>query len=312
MVAGATCKVTIVLKPGVTGAQSASFTIVSNAPANGTQSVALTGLVPVPLTITASSPTINWSRTDPLPVITPIATGLVPPDTLASLGPITCTTSYIAGALPGTYPTSCSGANNPAYFYTYVAGTLTVVPTTATMISPVQGSVLPTPTQTFTWTTYPTGWYYQLCIGTILGYNNLGCSTASTATSFTATNLPMTGNPIYVRLTTRALTGAINYLDYTYTGTPIQATMLTPAPGSTIHAGTAAFTWTTGQGAWYYTVTVGTSVGLNNLGYSGGLTTTTWTATNLPTNGKTIYVRLTTRFGTGVVLTNDYPYVAGP
>ena len=245
LASGATCTVTIVMGPTVPGSQSASFTVVSNAPGNGTQSVALTGVVTVPVTITASSPTMNWGAA--IPMITPIAVGMVPPDTLASLGPITCTTTYTAGALPGTYPTSCSGANNPAYTYTYVAGKLTVVPTTATMISPVQGSVLPTPTQTFTWTTFRDQSNTTLRFGTIPGNPNIYSSPIMTATSVTVPNLPMTGSTIYVRLGTRA-TGVWSVLNYTYTGLLIKSAMLTPTPGSTISGGAATFTWTTGQG----------------------------------------------------------------
>jgi hypothetical protein len=311
LASGATCRVTIVLGPTVPGTQSASFTVVSNAPGNGTQSVALTGVVTVPVTITASSPTMNWGAA--IPLITPIAVGMVPPDTLASLGPITCSTTFTAGALPGTYPTSCSGANNPAYAYTYVAGTLTVVPTTATMISPVQGSVLPSPTQTFTWTNYPGTGYYNICAGTQLGSGNLGCSPFLTATfSYTFTNLPMSGATIYIRLGSYTGGGAWRYLNYTYTGTPIAATMLTPTPGSTLHGGAATFTWTAGQGVWYYTVNIGTQLGFTDLGYSGALTTTTWTPPSVPTNGKTIYVRLGTRFPTGVTQYITYTYIAAP
>jgi hypothetical protein len=234
-------------------------------------------------------------------------------DTLASLN-ILCSTTYQAGGIPATYPTSCLAGTNPnnAYIITYVSGILTVTPATAIMISPVQGSVLPSSTQTFTWATIANAWYYQICFGSSVGFTNLGCSPVLATTSYTATNLPMSGATIYVRLSTRFLTGVTNYLDYTYTGTPIKAAMLTPAPGSTLSGGTATFTWTPGQGVWYYTVCVGTSLGFTNLGCSNPLSATTWSITTLPKNGSTIYVRLNSRLLTGPVQYNDYTYVAGP
>ena len=144
LASGASCTVTIVLKSTMVGSQSASFTVVSNAPGNGTQSAALTGLVTGPLTITASSGTMNWGAT--IPVITPIVVGLVPPDTIASLA-ITCSTTYTVTSLAGTYPTNCVAGTNPLnkYTITYVPGKLTVSPVAATMISPAPGTQLAGP-----------------------------------------------------------------------------------------------------------------------------------------------------------------------
>ena len=310
----ATCTVSVTFKPTYYGTRTANLVIPSNDPANPFTTIPLTGTGGlVPLTITAPTTTFLWTQST-LPALTVgSVTGLAGTDTLASLN-IVCSTTYLVGGLPGTYPTSCLAGTNPnnAYTITYVPGTLTVTPATAMIISPVQGSVLPSSIQTFTWTTVANGWYYQLCIGTSPGYTNLGCSTAGGATSYTATNLPMTGLTIYVRLNTRFLTGVTNYLDYTYTGTSIKAAMLTPTPGSTLSGGTATFTWTAGQGMWYYTVCVGSSLGFTDLGCSSSLGTTTWSIVTLPRKGSTIYVRLNSRFLTSVVQYSDYTYVAGP
>ena len=117
-----------------------------------------------------------------------------------------------------------------------------------------------------------------------------------------------------MRLYTRFRSGVTNYLDYTYTGLPIKAAMLTPTPGITISGGKATFTWSAGQGLSQYGLYIGTT-GVNsfNLDYFLPLTTTTVSVTNLPKNGSTIYVRLLSRiYGTSTWLTTDYTYVAGP
>ncbi len=125
----ATCTISVSFKPTYAGARVASLVINSNDPNTPALSIPLTGTGGlIPLTITASSPTFNWAPTG-LPVVTPIVSGLVGTDTIASLGTITCTSTFKAGGLPGTYPTSCSGATSADYSFTYVAGTATVVPT---------------------------------------------------------------------------------------------------------------------------------------------------------------------------------------
>ena len=125
----------------------------------------------------------------------------------------------------------------------------------------------------------------------------------------------MDGSTIYVRLFTRLSNLTFVYLDYTYTGTPIKPAILSPAPGSTLHAGTATFTWTAGQGITLskgYVVYVGTALGLGNIyGSNPALTTTSLTLTTLPKNNSTIYVRLGAWILNGYQYT-DYTFVAAP
>jgi hypothetical protein len=79
---------------------------------------------PAPLTITAPSQTIPYGTT---PTLNPIYTGLVNGDT-APTTPATCTTTATFHSSPGSYPVSCSGAVDPNYTFTYVAGTIKIVP----------------------------------------------------------------------------------------------------------------------------------------------------------------------------------------
>ncbi len=79
-----------------------------------------------PLTITASSATIAYGTT--VPAITPTYTGFVAGDTAASLSTApTCTTTATSHSPVGSYPSSCSGAADPNYTISYVAGSVSVV-----------------------------------------------------------------------------------------------------------------------------------------------------------------------------------------
>ena len=178
------------------------------------------------------------------------------------------------------------------------------------MISPVQGSVLPNPTQTFTWTTFPTATRYSLWVGTTLGSTNLLNFLPTTATSATATNIPMNGKTVYVRLFSM-INNVWQALDYTYIGgVTAKAAMISPTPGSTTTGGRATFTWSTGSAVTQYSLWIGNTLGGTNL--LNFLTTgTSVTATNLPKNGRTIYVRLWSMINT-VWQYTDYTYVAGP
>jgi FtsP/CotA-like multicopper oxidase with cupredoxin domain len=294
MVAGATCRVTIVLKPTVGGTQSASFTVVSNAPANGTQSVALTGTVPAPLTITASSPTVNWGTG--VPTITPIVTGLLPPDTLASLAPISCTTTYTSTSNAGSYPTSCSGATNPnnAYNITYLPGKLTVNPVPATMISPAPGTQLPGTSVTFNWTTGGITGPYVIWVGDVFGVGDLYVSGHLTTPSVTVTTIPTSGQTLYVRLFT-GINGVWQSIDYTYTAppkvaNPAKAVLTSPTTGP-ITSSPVTFQWTKGNGVNFYQLRVSTIAPGGSEVYGSPWLTTTSVSVPVPTN-KTLYVLL--------------------
>jgi hypothetical protein len=306
MTAGATCRVTIVLKPTVGGVQSASFTVVSNAPANGTQSVALTGTVPAPLTITASSPTVNWGTG--VPTITPIVTGLLPPDTLASLAPLSCTTTYTLTSNAGTYPTTCTGATNPnnAYTITYVPGKLTVKAAPATMISPAPGGTLGYPSQTFTWTTGGAATTYQIWISTVgSGRYDLYRSAILTGTSVTVNNLPSTGLPLYVTLYT-IVNGAWQSVSYTYSAAiPVKAALTFPTAGPL--PSNVNFQWSPGQGVAVYLIFVSAiGPGQSEVFRSTRMTGTSQVVSNIP-QGKTIYVRLYSSINGGWQYT-DYTF----
>ena len=129
-------------------------------------------VAPAPLTITASSNAEPYGLA--IPPIQPGYSGFVNHDGPSSLTtPPTCSTRATAGSPVGTYATTCSGAVDPNYAISYVAGTmvitkaattLTVAPVSflgsvlgahvrfaATLTSNVTGKGIPSQAVTFTW-----------------------------------------------------------------------------------------------------------------------------------------------------------------
>ena len=60
-----------------------------------------------------------------VPAITPTYGGLVNGDTAPDTAP-TCSTTATSSSPAGTYPSTCSGAADDNYTFTYVNGTVTV------------------------------------------------------------------------------------------------------------------------------------------------------------------------------------------
>jgi hypothetical protein len=176
--------------------------------------------------------------------------------------------------------------------YTYTAVTAPV------LSSPAQGSVLPGPSVTFTWSGAVGQSSYELYIGsTGVGSNNLYNSGSKTASTLAVTGLPTNGETIYVRLLTD-YNGSYAYSDYTYTAAT-HGILATPAPGSTLTATSVTFTLTpaTGTEATDYELWIGsTGVGADDLYTSGKVTTTSFNVKSLPSNGETLYVRVLTDF----------------
>jgi hypothetical protein len=84
--------------------------------------------------------------------------------------------------------------------------------------------------------------------------------------------------------------------------------MVSPAPGSTFSGSSVTFQWTAGS-ATAYGLTVGSSAGGVDIYVSSVLHTTSQTVTNIPTDGRTIYVRLYSQVN-GSWVFNSYTYQA--
>jgi hypothetical protein len=135
-------------------------------------------VTPAALTITAPSPTMTYGG--PLPALTPTYATFVAGDTSANLTtqPI-CTTTATVTSPVGTYPVTCTGAVDPNYTISYVAGTLTVTAAPLTITAGggtmVYGGTVPTITPIYS--------------GFVNGQNSSvvapapACSTTATSTS---------------------------------------------------------------------------------------------------------------------------------
>jgi hypothetical protein len=198
--------------------------------------------------------------------------------------------------------------------YTYTAAGQTAPPV---LTSPGPGSVLPGSTATFQWTPGSGVTAYSLSIGTYgPGYFNLGGSPqlSSSTTSYTMTNIPTDGKPVYITLRYQ-INGVWQTTDYTYTAAPLSnpPVMLSPTPGSVLPGSSVTFTWQPSSAVTAYTLSAGTyGPGYFNLGGSPQLSgsTTSYTLTNIPTNGKPVYITLRYQVNGAVWQTTDYTYTA--
>jgi hypothetical protein len=192
---GATCALGVAFAPTVAGNPLTGSVTVSDDAFNSPQSVILSGAgTPAPLTITASSGTMTYGGTPP--TITPSYSGFVNGNTATSLTTKpTCTTTATAHSPAGTYPSSCSGAVDSDYTFSYVSGTVTVtkatLKVTANKLSKTFGAANPALTYTMT--------------GFLNGGTQATATTGAPSLSTTATTASAVGTyPITVTIGTLA------------------------------------------------------------------------------------------------------------
>jgi hypothetical protein len=114
--------------PTAAGAYSFTVTAQDNSPTPNTGAQAYTLTIDqAPLTITAGNASMTYGST--LPALMVSYNGFVNGDNPSSLTPQpTISTTATSASPAGTYPITGSGAANPNYTITYVAGTLTISP----------------------------------------------------------------------------------------------------------------------------------------------------------------------------------------
>ena len=87
------------------------------------------------------------------------------------------------------------------------------------------------------------------------------------------------------------------------------AVMSTPTPGTTLSGSSLTFSWTAGVGVTDYFLSVGNSVGDHTWWNQDEGTSHSQTVTGLPTDGRTLYVRLYSKIN-GIFQYHDYTYTA--
>jgi serine protease len=200
-----------------------------------------------------------------------------------------------------------AGWQSTNYTYTML-GTNTPVPA---MTSPAPGSTLTNSSATFRWTYGAGVTKYYLAVGSSPGATNIYNQNQNLNSSATVAGLPTNGLPLYVQLSWLVDAGWQS-TNYTYamvgTNTPVPA-MVSPAPGAALTNSSATFQWTYGVGVLKYALSIGSTMGATNIYYQNQNLNASVTITNLPTNGMTLYARLSWLTDTGWQ-TGDYTYTA--
>ena len=190
--------------------------------------------------------------------------------------------------------------------YIYTAESFTL----AAMTVPSAGSPLSGQNQTFIWSAASSGVQaYYLDVGTSSSVNYYYSQNEGMNTQATVSNLPVNGSTVYVTLYSE-FNGTWYSNQYTYTAA-LPAAMSSPAPSSTLAGSSQTFTWTTGNSVSSYTLSVGSTPGGTDIYTQNEGTNTSATVNNLPTNGQTLYITLTSVIE-GQPYSNSYTYTAAP
>ena len=178
--------------------------------------------------------------------------------------------------------------------------------------APVPGTVLPGATVTFEWMANGAPITdYKLYVGTVVGqYDIYSSGSLGTQTSVSVSGIPVNGSTVHVRLWSY-YDERWSTRDFEYTAADLAVELTDPAPGSTLLGADATFTWIdNGVPVTEYKLYVGSGFGLYDLFNSGSLgTATSVLASGLPTDARTLYVRLWSRVS-GLWKVDDYTYTA--
>jgi hypothetical protein len=226
----------------------ASFAGDANYQAN-TSNPTTYSITPASLVITADNQTMHEG--DAVPTLTVQYSGFITGETVATLTTKpTVTTSASSASTPGDYPITASGAVDPNYNITYVAGTLTVTPpasppaftngpppTTAVVDTPYSftytASGIPAPTFQVTANALPPGLTLDANTGAITGMPTMtgtftGTVTASSSSGTTTQNFSIT-------VSAAPTTTGLSVVGSTY-GSPIVATTTVAGPDGIVHS----------------------------------------------------------------------------
>ena len=204
----------------------------------------------------------------------------------------TCNTSTLA---VGTHTLTAMYSGNAAYnpssgTASHVVNEKPAAVVASNLTFPTAGATLEARKQAFMWQAV-SGASFQLLVGSSLGASDVARVT-TTRTSASVNKMPTDGRTIYVRLVT-TVNGASAARDYTFFAhSKMSATLEAPKQLRSFKKAKETFKWDEVSGA-TYTLSAGTEAGSSNLGQT-GTTRTEADMNGLPTNGRMVYVRLTT------------------
>ncbi len=179
------------------------------------------------------------------------------------------------------------------------------------IFAPAGNSTLSGSSANFLWYPNASASNYWVDVGSTYGGNNYEQSgpLSGNGCGLTVKNLPEDGSTIYVTWWYE-IGGSWSYTEYQYTAYGGLGAIYSPTNGSILGGSSQLFQWTAGADGTAYWLTAGNSPGGNNYYSSGNLgDNLSVTASNLPTDGSTVYVTLFT-YTAGEWLYNQYTYTA--
>ncbi len=189
--------------------------------------------------------------------------------------------------------------------YTYTACT---APSSPNIASPVSTSILNSPSQTFSWNPVSGADQYWLDVGSQVATGDY-YGAATTGTSITVNTIPCDGRTVYVQLWVHINGGWQPPQRSTYTGASGCAALASPTDGAAFAAATMTFSWGAAAGADQYWLDVGNSIAHGDI-FGGATTSLSTTVSNIPCDGRTIYVQLWTHIAGAWKNPGRYEYTA--
>ncbi len=176
------------------------------------------------------------------------------------------------------------------------------------IITPLAGSALTSPAQTFNWNPVSGADQYWLDVGSQVGQGDYFAA-ATTGTSFTVNTLPCDGRTVYVQLWVHSSGSWQPPQRTTYTGASGCAALIGPTDGTTFGNMSAEFDWSAAAGADQYWLDVGNSIAKGDI-FAGATANLLNAVNNLPCDGRTIYVQLWTHMGGAWMNPGRYEFTA--
>jgi metallopeptidase family M12-like protein len=185
---------------------------------------------------------------------------------------------------------------------------LTTGVTAARITSPANGATFTSSTTAFTWGPVSSSATYYLDLSSSPGSRDIFANYVTGGASLIG-GIPLDGRTVYARLWS-LIGGVWSYNEYTYraASSVVKAAITSPVNGATFASSTVTFTWNTVAGATQYFLDLSSSTGSRDI-YANYVSNSPTTVSGIPTDGRTIYVRLWTLIN-GAWQFNEYTYRA--